>query len=250
MPVNRLKSQRARIGFMIRSVFVWFCIVATGFVFASLAILTYLFDRTGKMAHLCARLWGNAVLLANGVHVKIEGLEHLQKKGPYIFMANHQGSYDIFALLGQLPFQFKWLAKKEIFSIPILGWAMTAAGYISIDRDGTRETVEAMNKAALKIREGASVVIFPEGTRSADGSIQPFKKGGFTLAVKSKVPIVPIAIAGSREILPKDRLTISPGDIRIRIGRPIETAHCSTKDRQALMEEVRQAISSDFNLIS
>ena len=165
-------------------------------------------------------------------------------------MANHQGSYDIFALLGQLPFQFKWLAKKEVFSIPILGWAMAAAGYISIDRDGTRETVEAMNKAALKIREGASVVIFPEGTRSADGSIQPFKKGGFTLAVKSKVPIVPIAIAGSREILPKDRLRISPGDIRIRIGRPIETVHCSTKDRQALMEEVREAISSDFKLIS
>ncbi len=235
---------------MIRTVFVWFCIGLSGLFFASLAILTYLFDRTGGMAHLCARLWGKAALLVNRVHVKIEGLEHLHEEGPYIFMANHQGSYDIFALLGRLPFQFKWLAKKEIFSIPILGWAMAAAGYISIDRDGTRETVEAMNRAAQKIREGVSVVIFPEGTRSADGSIQPFKKGGFTLAVKSKVPIVPIAIAGSREIMPKDKLTISPGDIRVRIGRPIETAHCSTKDRQALMEEVREAICSDFKAIS
>jgi 1-acyl-sn-glycerol-3-phosphate acyltransferase len=235
---------------MIRTVFVWVCIVLTGFVFASLAIVSYLVDRTGEMAHLSARLWGKAVLLANGVHVKVEGLEQLRKKGPYIFMANHQGSYDIFALLGRLPFQFKWLAKKEIFSIPILGWAMTVAGYVSIDRDGTRETVEAMNKAAQKIQEGMSVVIFPEGTRSADGSIQPFKKGGFTLAVKSKVPIVPIAIAGSREILPKDKLTISPGDIRVRIGCPIETAHCSTKDRQALMEEVKQAISSQFKMIA
>ena len=140
----------------------------------------------------------------------MEGLEHLQEEGPYIFMSNHQGSYDIFALLGYLPFQFKWLAKKELFSIPILGWAMTAAGYISIDREGTRETVEAMNKAAQKIREGMSVVIFPEGSRSPDGSIQPFKKGGFTLAVKSKVPIVPIAIAGSREIMPKDQIDHQP----------------------------------------
>jgi 1-acyl-sn-glycerol-3-phosphate acyltransferase len=235
---------------MIRTIFVWSCIVLTGFIFASLAIVTYLFDRTGGMSHLCARLWGKAVLLANGVHVKIEGLEDLHSEGPYIFMSNHQGSYDIFTLLGHLPYPFKWLAKKEIFSIPILGWAMTAAGYISIDREGTRETVAAMNKAAQKIREGVSVVIFPEGTRSGDGSIQSFKKGGFTLAVKSKVPIVPIAIAGSREILPKDRLTISPGDIRVRIGRPIETAHCSTKDRQALMEQVREAISSNFKLIS
>jgi len=235
---------------MIRTIFVWFCIVLSGFVFASLAIATYLFDRKGEMAHLCARLWGKVALLANGVRVKVEGLEQLRDEGPYIFMANHQGSYDIFALLGQLPFQFKWLAKKEIFSIPILGWAMTVAGYISIDRDGTRETVEAMNKAAQKIQKGMSVVIFPEGTRSADGSIQPFKKGGFTLAVKSKVPIVPIALAGSREILAKDRLAISPGNIRVRIGHPIETSHCSTKDRQTLMEEVREAISSQFKMIS
>ena len=235
---------------MIRTIFVWFCIVLSGIFFGSLAILTYLFDRTGRMAHLSARQWGKACLLANGIHVKVEGLEQIRKEGPYIFMANHQGSYDIFALMGRLPFQFKWLAKKEVFSIPIIGWAMTVAGYISIDREGTRETVEAMNKAAKKIREGMSVVIFPEGTRSADGSILPFKKGGFTLAVKSRVPIVPIAIAGSREILPKDRLAISPGNIRVRIGRPIETAHRSTKDRQTLMEEVREAISSQFKMIA
>jgi 1-acyl-sn-glycerol-3-phosphate acyltransferase len=235
---------------MIRTIFVWSCIALSGFFFGSLAILSYLLDRKGEMAHVCARLWGKACLLADGIQVRIEGLEQVPDKGPYIFMSNHQGSYDIFALMGRLPFQFKWLSKKEIFSIPIIGWAMSAAGYISIDREGTRETVEAMNKAARKIQEGASVVIFPEGTRSADGSIQPFKKGGFTLAVKSKVPIVPIAISGSREIMAKGRLTIHPGDIRVRIGPPIETAHCSTKDRQALMDRVREAISSQFKVIS
>jgi 1-acyl-sn-glycerol-3-phosphate acyltransferase len=165
-------------------------------------------------------------------------------------MSNHQGSYDIFALLGHLPFQFKWLAKKELFSIPFFGWAMTAAGYISIDREGTRETVEAMNKAAERIRDGMSVVIFPEGSRSPDGTIQDFKKGGFTLAIKSKVPVVPLALTGSREIMPKQRLTAASGEIKIRVSRPIETVQYSMKDRKDLMETVRESIEENFKLIS
>ncbi len=235
---------------MIRTIFVWSCIVVFGLIFGIFAILSYPFDPRGRLGHHCARIWGKVCLLVNGVRLKLEGLEHLHKEGPYIFMSNHQGSYDIFSILGYLPFQFKWLAKKELFSIPVLGWGMTAVGYISIDRAGTRETVEAMNKAARKIREGMSVVIFPEGSRSPDGSIQPFKKGGFTLAIKSKVPIVPVAIAGSREIIPKDKWTVSPGDIRIRIGQPIETEYCSMKDRNSLMEKVNEAISSQFKMIA
>jgi 1-acyl-sn-glycerol-3-phosphate acyltransferase len=184
------------------------------------------------------------------VKVKIEGVEHLNGKGPYIFMSNHQGSYDIFALLGHLPYQFKWLAKKELFSIPFFGWTMTAAGYIRIDREGTRETVEAMNDAAQKIRDGMSVVIFPEGSRSPDGSIQSFKKGGFTLAIKSGVPIVPIAISGSRDIMPKDKLTAASGEIRIRMDHPIKTENSSLKERESLMKGVRETISKNFKLIS
>jgi 1-acyl-sn-glycerol-3-phosphate acyltransferase len=165
-------------------------------------------------------------------------------------MSNHQGSYDIFALLGHLPYQFKWLAKKELFSIPFFGWTMAAAGYISIDRGGTRDTVEAMNEAAQKIRDGMSVVIFPEGSRSPDGSIQPFKKGGFTLAIKSRVPIVPVAISGSRDIMPKDRLTTSPGEIRMLVDPPIETVYYSLKDREFLMKKVRETITKNFEMIS
>ena len=219
-------------------------------VLGFLAFLTYPFDRKGKVVHRYARLWGKVALLANQVKVKIEGMEHVKGEGPYIFMANHQGSYDIFALLGHLPFQFKWLAKKELFSIPFFGWTMAAAGYISIDREGTRETVEAMNEAAQKIRDGMSVVIFPEGSRSPDGSIQPFKKGGFTLAIKSKVPVIPVALVGSRDIMPKDKLTLSPGEIRMRIDHPIETQNYSLKDRKILMERVNKTISKNFKLIS
>ena len=235
---------------MIRTIFVWSCIVIDTLVLGSLVMIAYLFDRSGRTGHGIARLWARVIVWASGVKVKIEGLEHVRGEGPYLFMSNHQGAYDIFALEGRLPFHFKWLAKKEIFSIPVLGWAMAAAGYISIDREGTRKTVEAMNEAARKIREGMSLLIFPEGSRSPDGSIQSFKKGGFTLAIKSKVPIIPIAITGSREIMPKGKLTATSGEIRIRIDPPIETQNYSLKDRKSLMEKVRQTISKNFRLIS
>ncbi|MCJ7747346.1 MAG: 1-acyl-sn-glycerol-3-phosphate acyltransferase [Desulfobacterales bacterium] len=235
---------------MIRTIFVWSCIVIALLVLGIVIFITYPFDRRGKVIHHYGRLWGKIALLVNRVKVRVEGIEHLKGEGPYIFMSNHQGTYDIFALLGHLPFQFRWLAKKELFSIPFFGWVMAAAGYVSVDREGTRKTVEAMNEAAQKIREGMSVVIFPEGSRSPDGSIQPFKKGGFTLAIKSKVPIIPISIIGSREIMPKGKLTVTSGEIRIRIDHPIETQNYSLKDRKSLMEKVRQTISKNFKLIS
>ena len=235
---------------MIRTLFVWFCIVVATLVLGIFALLAYPFDRKGKVGHYYAKLWGKVALLANRVKVRIEGTELLDGKGPYIFMSNHQGYYDIFALLGHLAYQFKWLAKKELFAIPFLGWTMAAVGYISIDRGGTRDTVEAMNEAAQKIRDGMSVVIFPEGSRSPDGLIQPFKKGGFTLAIKSKVPIVPVAISGSRDIMPKDKLTATRGEIRILVGHPIETGSCALKDREWLMKMVREAISKNFKVIA
>jgi 1-acyl-sn-glycerol-3-phosphate acyltransferase len=235
---------------MIRTIFVWSCIVVATLSLGSLALITCPFDRKGEVVHRYARLWGRVALWANRVKVRVEGMENLKGEGPYIFMSNHQGSYDIFALLGHLPFQFKWLAKKELFSIPFFGWTMAAAGYISIDREGTRETVEAMNKAAEKIRDGMSVVIFPEGSRSPDGKIQDFKKGGFTLAIKSKVPVVPLALTGSREIMPKQRLTAASGEIKIRVSCPIETIRYSMRDRKNLMEKVKETILENFRLIS
>jgi len=234
---------------MIRTTFVWSCIAIATIILGIFAFITYPFDRKGKVVHRYARLWGKVALLANRVKVKVAGIENLKREGPYIFMSNHQGYYDIFALLGHLPFQFKWLAKKELFSIPFFGWTMAAAGYIRIDREGTRKTVESMNEAAQKIHDGMSVVIFPEGSRSPDGTIQSFKKGGFTLAIKSKVPIVPIAIAGSREIMPKDKLTTLSGEIWMRMDRPIETGNYALKDRESLMEKVREAITKNFDLI-
>ncbi len=235
---------------MIRTIFVWSCVAIATLTLGVFAFITYPFDRKGRLGHYYARLWGRTALLANRVRVDIKGMEHLNGDGPFIFMSNHQSYYDVFALLGHLPYQFKWLVKKELFSIPYLGWTMAAVGYISVDRGGTRDTVEAMNEAARKIRDGMSVTIFPEGSRSPDGSIQPFKKGGFTLAIKSKVPIVPIAIAGSGNIMPKNKFTVAPGEIRMLVDRSIETEGYSLKDREILMKKVRETICRNFELLS
>lgn len=220
------------------------CLVVSTIVLSILAFLTFPFDRRGRVIHSYARAWGWVIIKSSGVHVTLSGADRIERGRPQILMANHQGAFDIFALLAYLPVDFKWLAKEELFKIPILGWAMGAAGYISIDRKGKKKALESIERAVASIREGASVLVFPEGTRSPDGRIHPFKKGGFTLAIKAGVPIVPISIQGSREVLPRSSLRVKPGKIEIIVGRLIRTEDRSLADRGDLMEEVRKAIEN------
>jgi 1-acyl-sn-glycerol-3-phosphate acyltransferase len=231
---------------MIRSILLWISIVISTIGLSTLAFITFPFDRNGNIVHHYARWWAKMQLLVSGVRVKVKGLEYLGKKTPYIYMCNHQGSYDIFVLLSCLPVQFRWIAKKELFAIPILGWAMGAANYISIDRSGKRKALESIERAAGKIKGGISVVIFPEGTRSRDGSIQPFKRGGFTLALKSGVPIIPITINGSRDVMPRHSMRVRPGEIRITIDRAIETTRHSLRERNVLMETVKETLERNL----
>jgi 1-acyl-sn-glycerol-3-phosphate acyltransferase len=231
---------------MIRSILLWISIVISTIGLSTLAFITFPFDRNGNIVHHYARWWAKMQLLVSGVRVKVKGLEHLGKKTPSIYMCNHQGNYDIFVLLSCLPVQFRWIAKKELFAIPILGWAMGAANYISIDRSGKREAFESIERAAGKIKGGISVVIFPEGTRSRDGSIQPFKRGGFTLAIKSGVPIIPITINGSRDVMPRHSMRVRPGEIRITIDRAIETTRHSRRERNVLMEKVKETLERNL----
>lgn len=219
-------------------------------VLGSLAFVTFPFDRRGIVIHLYARLWGRLILAANGVTVMVTGLNNIDPKRPSIYMSNHLGSFDIFALLAYLPGQFRWLAKVELFRIPILGWAMSTAGYISLDRSERKRAYRSMEVAAQKIREGTSVVIFPEGSRSLDGTLQPFMKGGFTLAIKAEVPIVPITIDGTWEIMPRNSLMIKKGDIEIVIDRPIETKGLTMKERENLMKEVESRIRANLPILA
>jgi 1-acyl-sn-glycerol-3-phosphate acyltransferase len=158
-------------------------------------------------------------------------------------MANHQSNFDILALFAGLPVQFRWLAKEELFRIPLFGWAMRRCGYIPIDRSNRKKALQGMEEAVQRIHEGASVVIFPEGTRSPDATLLPFKKGGFILALQAQVPVVPIAISGSNAIMPKHSRWIRGGAIRVDFFPAIPTAGRCAEDRDILLEEVRQSIS-------
>jgi len=159
-------------------------------------------------------------------------------------MPNHQSHFDVFAILGYLNIQFRWTVKKELFDIPLLGLAMRRAGYILIDRLNHEKAMGSMDLAAKKIRAGTSIVIFPEGTRSADGILQfPFKKGGFHLAVKAGVPIVPVTVNGSREVLPKNGIRVHPGNIHLVIGKPIFPDGHTVN---SLMEEVYKSIKLGY----
>lgn len=228
---------------IVRSLLFYMILLYSTIILGLLSVAFATITREEEWSHWCGRLWGEVNLLAAGVAVRIRGLDRIDRHKAYVFAANHQGWFDIFSILAKLPVRFSWLAKEELFRVPVMGRAMSATGYIPIDRSDRRKALESMNKAAMRVRNGTSIVIFPEGTRSPDGVLQDFKKGGFMLAIKSRQPVVPISISGSYSILPKkgDWL-ISPGRIDLTIGMPIATSKYSTKDRDRLIQTVREAI--------
>ena len=198
--------------------------------------------------HNWSRLWGVVSLRLAGMRLEIEGQEHLPAPGqPVIFVGNHQSNFDILSYFAGLPLQFRWMAKAELFRVPLFGLAMRRSGYVAIDRSDRRKAMQSMTIAAERIRGGTSVVIFPEGTRSADGRLQEFKKGGFLIALKAQVPIVPVAISGSSQVMAKGELKFRPGTIRFRILPQTETAGLTNKDSDELVMKVRNAIAENLD---
>ena len=229
---------------LIRTLFVWLIgLPVTIFLFI-LVIISLIFDRSGKAIHSIGRLWGRILLFLSGVTVEVKGLENILAGKPQIFASNHQGAFDILALQAFIPIQFRWVAKRSLFKIPIIGWSMSLAGYVSMDRERAGSAYKSIETAAEKVRNGICVLIFPEGTRSATGELLPFKRGGFLLAIKSGAPVVPLSIRGSTGIMRKGSLLIRPGLIKIAIGRPI---HAAGADEKALMAGVRQAIEDGLS---
>jgi 1-acyl-sn-glycerol-3-phosphate acyltransferase len=225
-----------------RKIFIFLeqCIVTV--ILSVIALCVSLIDSRGRAIHQISRLWSRIHLRVSGITVSVTGLENISLP-PYIIMCNHQSALDIYSLLVALPIQFKWIAKRELFLIPFFGWAMKRAGYISLDRKHPREALKAMDDAAKKIRGGLNILIFPEGTRSKDGILLPFKKGGFSLVLRAKVPIVPVGILGSSALQPKGSfIPNQKGVIYIRVGKPIETAQGGRSAKTEIMTTVRQAI--------
>ncbi len=201
-----------------------------------------LFDRREETVHRIGRFWAKMHLTMAGIEVRVEGLEGLSGS-PYVFMCNHQSALDIFALMVGLPLSFKWIAKRQLFRIPFFGWALKKAGYVSIDRENPREALKAIEEAARKIREGMDIIIFPEGTRSVDGTLLPFKKGGFTLALRAMVPVVPMGIYGSSALQPKGSfIPRKKGVIYIHAGEPIILEGMGRSQKTVVMDDVRRRI--------
>jgi 1-acyl-sn-glycerol-3-phosphate acyltransferase len=233
---------------MLNTVLVSAWTIVITLVCAISAILVSFVTRGGNAAHLVGRFWARSILWVSRAKVFVEGMDHIDPGAPYVYMANHQSMFDILALLGHLPVQFRWVAKKELFRIPIFGYSMLRVGYISIDRSNRQSAIQSLREAAQKIARGVSVVVFPEGTRSSDGQIKSFKKGGFYLATGSGRPIVPVVIWGTRHVMPKGKLSIRSGPIVLSINKPIDTVPYR-KNRNALMEAVGTAMKSDLERI-
>ncbi|NDY41680.1 1-acyl-sn-glycerol-3-phosphate acyltransferase [Dissulfurirhabdus thermomarina] len=218
-------------------------------VLAPVAIAMSLVTRSGDAAHRLGRRWSRWLLAAAGVEVEVTGREHLAGlPGGLVIAANHASQLDILALFVALPIQFRFVAKKELFHLPLLGPAMRFTGYIPIDRSGGRSAVESLNRAAEVVRSGVAVLIFPEGTRSPDGRLRPFKPGGVLLARKAGTPVLPVAISGSHRCLPRGSILVRPGRIRVRLLPPVDpVGPGGPKGKDALTRELHQAILSGLD---
>lgn len=228
---------------MLRFLFLNTYIAVHTIFFCLWGIFLGLFDKDGSMVHrYVARPWAKGILWVCGVKTDVKGKENIKDSAPRVYLSNHQSYFDIFVLLAGLPADFKFVLKKELMKIPFLGPAMRGARYISIDREDYRKALKSMNEAAEKIKKGASVLMFPEGTRSEDGHVQSFKKGGFHLALKSGCDIVPVSIINSRNIVPKGSLRINRGSIILKISQPIPVKDYPKREMDKLMAQVREAI--------
>ena len=220
-------------------------LVLNTLVIAPLVTIIGLFERDCKFGYKFAQQWMVFNLWFSNVRVKVSGLENLDTSKQYIFMSNHRSAADIVAIGYALwAFQIRFVAKKELLRVPVFGWGLWAMRNIIIDRRNHVQAVRSYAVAGQRIRRGISVVVFPEGTRGVGAELLPFKKGGFVLAIETATPIAPIAVVNTEKAMPKGSLRIESAEIEVRIGKPIETASIAYKDKDLLLDEVREAIGA------
>jgi len=214
-------------------------------VCGGLSLVGSVFDTGGRWQHLWARTWSWLILTTSGVRVGVEGLENVPHETA-IYCANHQSAMDIPILFVHLPVQFRFLAKRPLFKLPFLGWHLYRSGHIPVDRDQPRKAFRSFDQAAERIRSGVPVVLFPEGTRSRDGALKPFKGGSFHLAIQAGVPVVPITLNGTRHVHEPDTLHVRSGHAQMIIHPPILTAGLNSQDVDTLCAQVHRCIESRF----
>ena len=202
------------------------------------------FDSDGKRVYRINQFWTWLILRMGRISLNVKGLENLESDRQYVFMVNHQSNIDIPILVQSLiRCQLRWIAKKELLWVPLFGWAMWASKHITVDRSDPLDAVKSLERAKRRIAAGISIVVFPEGTRSRDGRLLPFKKGGFLLAAKTRTSIVPVTIVGSARLLPAGAWRLHAGKIDVFVGKPIVTESYPVGKLRALMDQVRQTIA-------
>ncbi len=197
----------------------------------------------GNWAFAVMRVWSNAVLAASMVRVQVRYSPELEPGKSYVFLSNHQSLFDIPVLIATAPGQIRMVAKRSLFQIPIFGWAMKAGGFIPVDRKDRSTARQTFASAAARLRGGTSILIFPEGTRSKTDTLLPFQRGGFLLALKSGLPIVPVGVRGTRAVQDPARFSIHPGTVEVFYGVPIHTADYGLRRKEELTAEVRARIT-------
>lgn len=209
-------------------------------VLGTVSLLSTFFDRRGHVAHGCARTWSWLILKTTGVTVTLKG-EPPPVADSFVFASNHQSIYDIPVLFWTVPHQLRIISKASLGNFPFLGWHLRRAGHLLVDRDNPGASV--LKKMQRMIAQQASLIIFPEGTRSRDGSVGRFKGGVFLLAIDSGLPIVPVSVSGSLHVMLKGRLMTCPGHVTVTIHPPIDTTGMTRADARALAARTRDVIA-------
>lgn len=218
-------------------------VVLSTIFWGSLSLIQSFFDSTGRAQMKTARRWARSLLAIGGVRVTIEGIEKIRADGSYVIASNHSSYMDTPVVLANIPVQFRFLAKRGLFRIPFLGTHLARAGHIPVPREDPRASIRTMALAAETIRtRGISMLVFPEGGRSRNGELRPFKEGAVYIGIKAGVPIVPIALAGTRQVLPFGSGNIRPGRVTLRIGDPIDTRGLNLRDRASVNQRIREQI--------
>jgi 1-acyl-sn-glycerol-3-phosphate acyltransferase len=209
----------------------------------SLALVAILvtFRRDAALA-MARRCWGPGVLAAAGVRLTVSGGEEVDWSQPHVFVSNHCSFLDIPVAFVSLHANLRFVAKSSLAWVPFLGWYMWATGMIFVDRGKSERAISSMRRAGERIRAGASILAYPEGTRSKDGRVGPLKKGAFVVALESRVPVVPIGVAGAADVVPAGGFRVRPGRVHVHVGAPIPTEGLGVDDRHAFVEHVRDAM--------
>jgi 1-acyl-sn-glycerol-3-phosphate acyltransferase len=208
----------------------------------SISLVSTLVDRTGNFAHRCARAWSSWILKTTGVRVRVDGLAQLSGLRSCVLAANHQSIYDIPIVFASVPLQLRIVAKDSLGWVPFLGWHLLRAGHLLVDR--RNPGADIVKKMARLVREGSSLIVFPEGTRSVDGSVGRFKKGSFLVAINAGLPVVPVTIDGSRHVMKKGRLMVCPGEVTLTIHAPIATEGLTRERSRQLAEDVEARVAA------